>query len=505
MFIQKENMINNHKNKIIIEARQINILLSLILLSVSIPFFTSCNNEDPEEKIFLDIEITKEPDRTTFQLGETPDFTGLEISEVYTDGTKKTITNITVNWTADILKRGTTKATVTSRGRTVSFDISFDGDLVDTGLPVVYIDTEEQKPVDSKDTYVNAAMVIKEEGKTVSENSLRIRGRGNATWTYPKKPYKLKLDEKSSILGMKEDKNWVLLANYCDKTLLRTAIAFKLSRLLNSPFTVEDRFVEVVLNGEYIGNYQLVEGIKQGSNRVDIPKKGYLFEKDGYYLQEPNYFVTSMGYGYSFKNPDPEDDLTTEQWEYIKNYMDEFETVLKSSTFSDPESGYARFIDVPSFVKWFIFQNILANMDTNVYMTKDDMGDSKVKMGPVWDFEWSIGIGWYEGARPRPANYYVWESNAFYYNRLLQDPQFKTKVKEMWQTINVTDDILNYIDETAAILEKSQQLNFKRWNIMNERVSVGGIPMGSYEKEVECDRQFFINHMNWLDNEMLNF
>lgn len=505
MFIQKENMMNNHKNKIIIEARQINILLSLILLSVSIPFFTSCNNEDPEEKIFLDIEITKEPDRTTFQLGETPDFTGLEISEVYTDGTKKTITNITVNWTADILKRGTTKATVTSRGRTVSFDISFDGDLVDTGLPVVYIDTEEQKPVDSKDTYVNAAMVIKEEGKTVSENSLRIRGRGNATWTYPKKPYKLKLDEKSSILGMKEDKNWVLLANYCDKTLLRTAIAFKLSRLLNSPFTVEDRFVEVVLNGEYIGNYQLVEGIKQGSNRVDIPKKGYLFEKDGYYLQEPNYFVTSMGYGYSFKNPDPEDDLTTEQWEYIKNYMDEFETVLKSSTFSDPESGYARFIDVPSFVKWFIFQNILANMDTNVYMTKDDMGDSKVKMGPVWDFEWSIGIGWYEGARPRPANYYVWESNAFYYNRLLQDPQFKTKVKEMWQTINVTDDILNYIDETAAILEKSQQLNFKRWNIMNERVSVGGIPMGSYEKEVECDRQFFINHMNWLDNEMLNF
>lgn len=498
-------MMNNHKNKIIIEARQINILLSLILLSVSIPFFTSCNNEDPEEKIFLDIEITKSPDRTTFLLGETPDFTGLEISEVYTDGTKKPITHFNVNWTADILKRGTTKATITSRGRTVSFDISFDGDLIDTGLPVVYIETEEQKPIDTKTTYVQANMMIKEGGKTVSENSLRIRGRGNATWTYPKKPYKLKLDKKATILGMNEDKDWVLLANYCDKTLLRTAIALKLSRMLKFPFTSEDRFVEVVLNGEYMGNYQLVEGIKQGSNRVDIPKKGYLFEKDGYYLQEINYFVTSRGYGYSFKNPDPEDDLTTKQWEYIKNYMDEFEAVLNSSSYNNPESGYARFIDVPSFVKWFIFHNILANMDTNVYMTKDDMGDSKVKMGPVWDFEWSIGIGWYEGARPRPANYYVWESNAFYYDRLLQDPQFKSKVKEMWQSINVTNELLNFIDATAAMLEKSQQLNFTRWNIMNERVSVGGIPMGSYEKEVECDRQFFINHMNWLNNEIENF
>jgi len=468
-------------------------------------FFVGCEKETPKEKVFHHIEITKSPDKTSFHLGETPDFTGIEISEVYTDGTKKPITNPKIEWSADIFKKGTTQVTVTAKGRKSSFDISFDGELIDTGLPVVYIETQDQAPIDSKDYYVNANMIIKEEGKTVSENSLRIRGRGNATWTYPKKPYKLKLDNKAGILGMKEDKDWVLLANYCDKTLLRTGIALKLSRLMKLPFTSDDRFVEVVLNGEYIGNYQLVEGIKQGSNRVDIPKNGYLFEKDGYYLQEPNYFVSSLGYGYSFKNPDPEDDLTIEQWEYIKNYMDEFEAILNSSAFDDPENGYARFIDVPSFVKWFIFQNILANMDTNVYLTKNDMGDSKVKMGPVWDFEWSIGIGWYEGARPRPANYYVWESNAFYYNLLLKDPQFKAKVKEMWQTISITDDMLKYIDETATKIEESQQLNFKRWDIMNIRVSVGGIPMGSYEKEVKCDRQFFINHINWLNSEISKY
>jgi hypothetical protein len=487
------------------KLRQFNIPLLLFYLLGFNLLFTSCENEVPEEKIFVNIEITKLPDKTSFQLGETPEYTGIEVSELYTDGTKKPITNFDINWSADIFKRGITHATVTARQRTVNFEISFDGDLIDTGLPVVYINTTEETPVDSKDNYVNATMVIKEDGKKVSENSLRIRGRGNATWTYPKKPYKLKLDDKASILGMEEEKDWVLLANYCDKTLLRTGIALELSRLMNFPYTVNDRFVEVVLNGEYIGNYQLVGTIEQGSDRVDVPKSGYIFEKDGYYLQELNYFVSSMGYGYSFKNPDPEDELTTQQWEYIKTYMDEFESILNSSRFNDPESGYSNYIDVSSFVRWFIFQNILANMDTNLYMVKSDMENSKVEMGPAWDFEWSVGIGWYEGARPRPANYYVWDSNNFYYDRLLKDPLFKTKVREMWESISITDDILQYIDETAAFLEESQVLNFKRWDIMNIRVSVGGVPMGSYEKEVECDRQFFINHMNWLNSEFSKY
>lgn len=476
-----------------------------LLLCAGLLLLSSCEKEVPEEKIFLDIEITKLPERTTFQLGETPVFTGMEVSEVYTDSTRKPNTHFDINWSADIFKRGTTQATVSARGRSVTFDITFDGDLIDTGLPVVYLNTENQVPVDSKENYVRATMVIKDKGEIISEKSLKMKGRGNATWTYPKKPYKLKLDEEASILGMEEAKDWVLLSNYTDKTLLRVGISLELSRLMHFPWTSDDRFVEVVLNGEYLGNYQLVEPVEQGSNRVDIPATGFLFERDGYYQLEPNYFVTTMGYGYSFKNPDPEDDLTTEQWTYIKNYMDAFEAVLTSSTYNDPENGYARYIEVTSFVRWFLFQNILANMDTNPYLTKTDMGDSKIKMGPVWDFEWSIGIGWYEGARPRPANYYVWNSNAFYYDKLLQDPAFKTQIRELWQSMSITDQILSYIDKTTTLLEKSVELNFKRWDIMHQRVSVGGIPMGSYTKEVECDRQFFINHVNWLNEEISKY
>ena len=495
---------------------QFNLLHSVTLVLALVFLFAACEEEvvvekekEKEEeterpKFFVDIRITKLPDKTTFRLGEEPDISGLEVVELYTDGSKKPITDFEVSCSDILLKKGTTKATVTARNRSKTFNITFEGDLVETGLPVVYIVTEGNAVIDSKENYVNATMTIKEKGKELSKQSMRIRGRGNATWTYPKKPYRLKLDNKSALLGMNEHKDWVLLANYCDKSLLRTGISFKLSELMKFAWTPDSRFVEVVLNEEYMGNYQLVEQIKRDKNRVNIPKDGYLFERDNYYWQEPRYFVSNRGYGYSFKNPDPEEDLTDEQWQYILDYVNELEAVLASDHWNDPETGYPKYIDTRSFALWFIFHNILANIDTNVYMTKDDMGSSKIVMGPVWDFEWSIGIGWYDGPRPRPANYYVWNRD-FYFDTLLKDPAFKKLIKEEWQKLDVYDQLLNYFDETAKLLDKSQKFNFRRWDILNIRVSVGGRPLGSYEEEVACDRQFFINHYNWLNGEISRY
>jgi spore coat protein CotH len=279
---------------------------------------------------------------------------------------------------------------------------------------------------------------------------------------------------------------------------MRTSIAFKLSKLLGFPWTPKDRFVELVLNGEYMGNYQLTETVTRGAHRVDIPKNGYLIERDDYYREEPVYFETPRGYGYSFKNPDT-DDLTEAQQNYIRDYMTTLETVLAADNFNDPVSGYAKYLDTESFARWFLFQQILANIDANVYLTKNDNGDSKLFMGPVWDFEWSLGVGYdYYGERPRPADYYVYASGAFYYDRLLLDPAFTAELKRQWQQADVTQDILHHIDETEEMLQRSQALNFRRWDILNIRVSHGGIPLGSHEKEVACDRQFFINHIDWL-------
>jgi hypothetical protein len=374
-----------------------------------------------------------------------------------------------------------------------------------TGLPVMKIDTKDNQKIADKENYVytNIRIIDPDNSEYDIEHkdySDRIRGRGNATWYYPKQPYKIKLDKKTDMLGMGKNKNWVLLANYCDKTLLRTAIAFKLSELLNFDWTPKARFVELFLNGEYKGNYQLVEGIEQGDTRVNIPETGYIIERDGYYVSEPKHFVTDSNFGYSFKNPDT-DDLTTEQWNYIKDYMNEFEGILDSASFGDPVDGYSKYIDTESFARWFLFQNILANIDTNPYLVKaDNTYDSKLFMGPVWDFEWSIGIGWYDGERPRPADYWVWK-DSWYFEKLCADDVFVKELQDMWEQNKafVEQEILQFMDKTKGDIMESQAMNFRRWDIMNERVSVGGIPLGSFEAEVDCDRQFFINRLTWLD------
>lgn len=479
-----------------------------ILLLIIIISLISCQDEQENESVqprrFQKIKIIN-PSKLTYLLGELPNFDDLKVVEVFTDGYEKENTTYTVHWDGDIFKSGVSTVIITARNQTATFDIFTENKLVDTGLPVVYVDTEDGQPINSKDTYVNSKITITNNDRVIHTNSMRIRGRGNATWTYPKKPYRFKLDNKANLLDMGVHNNWTLLANYCDKTLMRTSIAFKLSELLNFPWTPKSRFVEFVLNGEYMGNYNLVETIQQGENRINIPDNGFIIERDGYYLSEPVWFITKSGHGFSFKNPDT-DDLTEEQFKYISNHMNEFETVLYSELFKDPVNGYAKYINIESFVRWFLFQQIIANLDTNPYIIKEDMTtNSKLSMGPVWDFEWSLGIGWYDGSRPRPPDYWVcyWE---WYFHRLLQDDVFVIKLQQMWKTYysSVTHIILQYINDVQNEIMRSQEINFKRWDIMNDKVSVGGIPMGSFEKEVKCDSQFFINHMNWLQNVISN-
>jgi hypothetical protein len=445
------------------------------------------------------LEVVKLPSKTSYLIGENLDFGDMVVKGTYVDGSVKVEKTYSIN-KCDTFSSGTKSVIINLDNQTATFDISIENNLIDTGLPVVYIATDNRQPIDSEEVYINANMIIKYNYLIVNENTIRIRGRGHATWGYPKKPYKIKLDNEATLLGMGKDKNWELLANYCDKTLMRTSVGFKVSELLNFPWTPKAKYVELVINGEYLGNYQLVEGITRGANRVDIPKKGFLIEKDNYYLQEPVFFTTNRGYGYSFKNPEA-DDLTNEQLSYIKNYINEFESILDSDKYADQDNGHQKYIDVDSFVKWFLFQQIIANMDTNVYLLKSDSIDSKLFMGPVWDFEWSMGIGWYYGSRPRPASYFVWRGDEFYYGKLIQYATFKDKLKQIWNENHqsIQKELLLYMDSKKKEIMKSQELNFKRWDILRSWISVGGEPLGTFEKEVDCDKQFFINHMMWLE------
>ena len=372
-----------------------------------------------------------------------------------------------------------------------------------TGLPVCYITTRDSVEIKSRAKYVEATLCIVQNGRTLFEDTLlRIKGRGQASWTskFPKRPYKLKLSSKHELLGMSANKHFVLLANYTDKSLMRTAIGFKVGELLEREWTPQSRFVELVLNGEHLGNYQLTESVRAGKHRIIVSSSGLILE----YLypervvEEPFYFITkSFHLGYGFKYPD-EDVMTEERVEYAADLMDRFERQL---TDSNSVTGFTDFIDLESWAKWYYHLNILMQREYNIYYVKyDNTDNSKICLGPLWDFEWSLGVGYDDGKeRPSKDHYLVTEK---YFRKLVESPLFMAEVAKIHRQYGkrVREGVLRYYDKLSDYLRKSQELNFKRWPILDERISVGGYPLGSWEKEVACDRQFFIDHYDYLDN-----
>jgi len=278
------------------------------------------------------------------------------------------------------------------------------------------------------------------------------------------------------------------------------ALGLKVSEILDLDYTPDYKFVDLYINDEYLGIYQLIETVEKGSDRINITDSGFITEISQYDDKEKK-FNSSQGILYNFKYPD-EDDITDEQILEVKDCIDAFETTLFSpdaEAFS-ATSGYRKYIDVEEWAKWFLVQNITTNIDTNKYLYKEDNTSStKIKIGPVWDFEWSNGIGWYDGARPCPSHELM--INLGYYNRLLQDPYFKSVVKSIWETVktSLTTTLVTFLNDSADEMKNSIDRNFEKWDILNERVSVGGIPLGTFDAELECDIQYLTSQITFLD------
>ena len=379
---------------------------------------------------------------------------------------------------------------------------SVEGDYENTGLPVCYISTYDGLPITSKTEYVEASLRIEQNGELLFEDTLlNIRGRGHSSWTdSPKLPYKLKLSHKSPLLGMSANKHFVLLSNYFDKSLMRAAIGFKIGELLESDWTPESRFVELVFNGEYQGNYQLTESVKEGKNRIRVDKTGFLTEyiyPDR--IDEEKVFIQTIdsGYYYKFMYPD-EKDITAQRVQYADDLMNRLEKALNRP--SKPHE-FADIIDVKSWAKWFYQQNLLMLEECNMYMVKyDDTDNSRLAMGPMWDFDWCLGAGYYYGTeRPNPNHHLV---STHYFRKLAADSLFMTEVARLHRQYGykVREGVLKYYDELHEQLRLSQELNYQRWPVLNERISIGAYPLGSWEREVECDRQFFLAHYEYLES-----
>lgn len=340
-----------------------------------------------------------------------------------------------------------------------------------TGLPVLYIDTPEAAPVTSKETWTEGSRMrlLRPDGtEDYVSDALSIRGRGNTSWTdFPKKPYALKLDKKAELLGMPKHKRWCLLANWIDRTLMRNDIAFHLSGLTGLAWAPRGQFVELVMNGEYAGNYYLCEQIKVDKNRVNIKEMtaedvegealtgGYLLELDTYFDELNKFHSAVRELPYMFKSPD-DDVLTPAQFAYLENYVNTFEQALYDDE-AFARGDWLEMVDLPSFADWWLVHTLLGNPEPahpkSCYMYKDRGG--KLTAGPVWDFDVSFC-----------ARYDL--SDVIYYGRLFQSPAFKAVIKQRWEMLKPAfDTIPDYIRSKAGRLEVSNTVNTEMWPIDN--------------------------------------
>ncbi|MBI4755906.1 MAG: CotH kinase family protein [Betaproteobacteria bacterium] len=392
---------------------------------------------------------------------------------------------------------------------------------VDTGLPVVEIWTDGNVPITSRDIYLSGRLKITDGtkmkyGAGLYDGAIEVRGRGNSTWDMPKKGYRIKLASKTQLLDMPADDDWLLLANYADKTLMRNHVAMELSRRFGMAYTPRLRYVELYLNGEYRGNYLLGEHIKVARDRVNITKMeaadnaepavsgGYLLEIDApdYLAPDDVYFMTRWQIIFNIKSPS-NSKITAAQKAWVANHVQQVEDVIYSNYFDDPVNGYARYVDVDSLIDWFLINEIFKNQDarwySSVYWHKDRGG--KLRMGPAWDFD--LGAGNVDFSRARyPTGWWVRQSD--WIEQMFYDPLFQAKVKNRWNQLKRTqiDTIFDYVDQTAVQIDASQKQNFKRWPILDKYVWPNAVVKGTYPKEVKYLKDWLKTRIQWMDKKI---
>ena len=398
-----------------------------------------------------------------------------------------------------------------------------------TNLPTVVISTTTgQDPQDKVNEIASHISIISDDGYTLFQQDGTSRLRGNNSMTHPKKPYRIKFDEKQRVLGSPaKAKKWTLINNYGDKTLMRNCIAFEISQRLGIGFTPFCQPVDVIMNSDYKGCYQLCDAIDVRKHRVDICEMdstctegealtgGYLIEIDAYASKEPKYFTSSRSTPVTIKYPD-DDDILTVQFNYIKQYYNSFETaVYKTSTWKDPETGYRKYLNLPSFHRHFLVGELSGNTDTywSTYMYKD-RSETQFFVEPVWDFD----LAFENDSRTYPIcsqTDYIYRTKGSHAGNfhsivsriMVNDLESVADVQELWgyaryQNGITVESLQAYVDSMAAVLDASERLNFIRWPIMNKKVHQNPVIWGSYEAEVQNVKDYLERRIAWLDKKL---
>ncbi len=418
--------------------------------------------------------------------------------------------------------------TLFCEGNSYTFEV-----LLSSSVPSIHITTESGSMAAvhaDKSHKEKASVVIYSNGEAVIDKELEyIKGRGNASWTYVKKPYNIKFDKKTDLFGMGKAKKWTLLANYIDPTLMRNVVAYNLAEDLGLQFTSKHISVDLYIDNEYYGNYLLCESVEVGETRVDIEdlegntedvnegieldectaggdrttnyqklpansqkwlnipnnpediSGGYLLEYElpDRYINEVCGFVTERNQPLVLKAPE---NASEAQVKYISAYYQEFENAVYSENgYNSLGKHYTEYIDVESFVKMYLFQEFVKNLDAGItsFFIYKDKGSDKFVAAPVWDFDRALGDnfsrfgmntsvpeGWWAGI------IYHWSLNAVnslptILNALYRQDDFFELASSEWQSTFsplLTEDYIADIYDYSEKIKASAVMNAIRWN-----------------------------------------
>ena len=379
-------------------------------------------------------------------------------------------------------------------GGVTTFSMGFDPNsviqLIDqTSIPKLYINTETAiSGPDNQGNFPWSQTKVKITGDNDAVildlnkyTDAKIRGRGNTTWSFPKKPYYLKLDKKNNLLGKSQSKKYILLANWMDRTNLRNAVAFEAARLTSMEWAPGGMFVELYLNGSYNGLYYLCEKIEGESGRLNLADGDFLYtfdisnSKEWHFKIDYGYRPNSGIYGLpvEIKYPD-RDDYNETDWNTLINNEAKPSFTTLNDAITSPD--IASTIDLASFCDWYLVHELCVNEEPkhpkSCYMYRKS---GKFYAGPVWDFDWGTFIPTpdEDGLLPTIKN------SLFYgggnYTGLFQNPAFVRVLKERWAVLMPQFKTLgDFIDAQADWIRSSEATNHALWPIEEGRGYSGG-------------------------------
>ena len=315
-----------------------------------------------------------------------------------------------------------------------------------------------------------------------------IRGRGNRTWEYEKKPYKINLDREESLLGFGKSREWVLLAEYRDPSFMRTALMFGLAHLAGMPYSLNCKHVELYVDDEYQGVYVLAESVQRSPSRINIADDGFIIEDDQYWESEPLSFESPLGVHFTFKYPKP-GNLDEGRLKTISAYIGRMESALSSGNVED-------YLDLDSFAQWYIVMELLGVYDPNIYYVLKSKG-GKLMMGPVWDAESALGLFGRDTDNPIPApgtmaTGYPISNDRYYFTCLLSNSLFIDSLKRNWDALKpLLPRFKEQMRDLFQGLDEAIDCNFRRWP--------GNYPPQCWQAEFAFIYDFFERRAAWFD------